>query len=992
MSIEPFLMLKASAGSGKTFALTIRYISLLFSGATPGEILTITFTKKATKEMQDRIKKALYEIANSKQCQESIFLDALLKEGFSKEHIIKQAPRIYEEFLVSNTRISTIDSFVNMVLRKFCWYVGLSLQFQSGSAKNTDKITELFLQNIDKQDFFQFLVRVCADLRLDFSAFEAFVKKCYGDKIYFSNETLQGSSRQPAEIKAMQSSIKALENKILTQLCVLKSWLLEQGVSQGANAIKTESFYEVLNARTTWLEKGRKYRDFKILRENDNLGDIFDEKLALIRALFYQYFQMREKIIFSYIALVVRSYEQANNACIRKDQKLDFNDCNIKAYDLLALGKGLCGLDPLFFYFRLDNKINHILVDEFQDTNPMQYAILKPLIDEIKSGVGQRDKFRSVFFVGDEKQSIYRFRGSDSGIFTKAKEGMKIENLKYNWRSFGNVLDFINDVFSKIYQKYEPQKLPPSDSASLANKGFVNVKLTQDVPQEVLRSVKELLDSKVNPNEVAILCFKNDDGAEVYATLKEHFEKEKRKIDIVFEERKNALQKRGIKALASALSFLSKSQKALDSINLIAEPAMDANPIHQAQESSKKAQKFFLYDFLKLCGFEVFNIKDTQLDNLKKRLLNCYDVLPRKCILKVMQEFEIFDKSAQLFLQNSIAYKSIDEFLADLEYIEWNLPKEAHQGLKIMTIHSSKGLEFEYVIVCDRLSKKRPNDDKIIFGREGEAFVKESNRDVFDEEFRQAEQYHEQKDEEEENNVLYVASTRGKKGLIIVAKNELYASGDKKGQLKSAFKPILEHIQEKMTNNELRIGEIIPSSKESIIKSINPTLLKQQSFGKQEIEIISEDLYNLRAIDIKNIYFGQALHLGLEYALGFGIDMQKIRQILCYAYGQESLDSIMKRISNFGDDEMLKNIIKDKRVFVELPILIDSKLRRIDFFALNDTQAVIVDYKSGFASQDDHIKQVASYIQGMQNILPNHSISGYIAYVCEKTQWQKVES
>ena len=78
-------------------------------------------------------------------------------------------------------------------------------------------------------------------------------------------------------------------------------------------------------------------------------------------------------------------------------------------------------IDREFFYFRLDDKITHILLDEFQDTSITQYQILKPIIDEIKSGDSRKNiDEKSLFVVGDEKQSIYMFRGSFTGVFEEA--------------------------------------------------------------------------------------------------------------------------------------------------------------------------------------------------------------------------------------------------------------------------------------------------------------------------------------------------------------------------------------------------------------------------------------------------------------------------------------------------------------------------------------------------------------------------------------------
>lgn len=122
MAPNQFLALKASAGSGKTFALAMRYISLLFSGANANEILTLTFTKKAASEMNKRILDNLNALRTNQNAQSLI--SELEKYGITQAFIAKNIENVYQKFLQANTKITTIDSFLNAILKKFCWYAG----------------------------------------------------------------------------------------------------------------------------------------------------------------------------------------------------------------------------------------------------------------------------------------------------------------------------------------------------------------------------------------------------------------------------------------------------------------------------------------------------------------------------------------------------------------------------------------------------------------------------------------------------------------------------------------------------------------------------------------------------------------------------------------------------------------------------------------------------------------------------------------------------
>ena len=123
--MQELLSLKASAGSGKTFSLANRYISLLLKGANPKEIVAITFTNKAAREMEERIINYLRDIKKDEN-----FLKKLVENtGMSEKEIIKKAPIILDKFLKSDIHITTIDSFIQKIARKFSYYGGFDIDF-----------------------------------------------------------------------------------------------------------------------------------------------------------------------------------------------------------------------------------------------------------------------------------------------------------------------------------------------------------------------------------------------------------------------------------------------------------------------------------------------------------------------------------------------------------------------------------------------------------------------------------------------------------------------------------------------------------------------------------------------------------------------------------------------------------------------------------------------------------------------------------------------
>ena len=146
--MEKYLALKASAGSGKTFALTVRYISLLLKGAKPSEILTLTFTNKAAAEMSQRVFNTLQTLGD-----DEAYLNEIIKvSNFTKEQILSKKSLLIKLFINDSSSIFTIDKFVNKILREFCGYIGISDDFKIAN-DDMEVLSYKFLQSLDENGF-----------------------------------------------------------------------------------------------------------------------------------------------------------------------------------------------------------------------------------------------------------------------------------------------------------------------------------------------------------------------------------------------------------------------------------------------------------------------------------------------------------------------------------------------------------------------------------------------------------------------------------------------------------------------------------------------------------------------------------------------------------------------------------------------------------------------------------------------------------------------
>jgi len=150
------LAINASAGSGKTYQLTLRYLSLLFLGAHPSKILAVTFTKKAAKEMRERIAQTLIGLSEGKIGAGSSLYEQI--DSLYDGDVQKKAKLLLEKFLSSNNKISTIDSFVHQILRKFCFYANVRHDFELFML-DEGELKQRFLEMLpDKKRFIGYLL------------------------------------------------------------------------------------------------------------------------------------------------------------------------------------------------------------------------------------------------------------------------------------------------------------------------------------------------------------------------------------------------------------------------------------------------------------------------------------------------------------------------------------------------------------------------------------------------------------------------------------------------------------------------------------------------------------------------------------------------------------------------------------------------------------------------------------------------------------------
>ncbi|WQT23494.1 RecB-like helicase [Helicobacter pylori] len=919
------MALKASAGSGKTFALSVRFLALLFKGANPSEILTLTFTKKATAEMKERILDYLKilqqeNLENEKEKSQNILKELEEKYRLDPSFVQNSAQKIYQRFLNAEIRISTIDAFFQSILRKFCWFVGLSANFEvnEDTKAHQRQLNEGFLSALNNEQLEELSVFIAQCLSYDSYTSDSILERLrfLKNKLYLFDP----NKKEPAfDEKGFLEKLRSLNEQIQS---------IETASDRAKTAIKCDSFRGFLNSSLTWLEKKSEYQSFKKLKSEI---PTLESECEEIENDLKRYYEAKETAIFKKFPKFIQLYSNATS----KIQVLDFDAIKDKVHALL---NGYEEMPAEFFYFRLDSKIAHILIDEFQDTSLNDYKILAPFIDEIKAGIGQAKWHRSVFFVGDVKQSIYAFRGSFSSLFESVSKDFYHDNLQFNHRSAPLIINYVNTIFKKAYQNsptaYLEQKYPKTSPNKHVTDGYVKVSLVADerelLLEQILQEAQNLLEHRIDPKDITLLCATNDDALEI----------------------KNYLQQN--------LSAIRPSTESSAKLSQFVESKIIKNALEYAL-AEEPYKPFYKHSVLKLAGYLHDDAIALAGFNPKKESVAGF-------VWKIMEQFKLYGEPAQSCLELAVGCENADGFLEKLE--AKSIASSHSKGAQIMTIHKSKGMQFPYVIVCERLGKpKSNNSNQFLEEYDGtellRLYYRMKNREVVDKDYARALDKEEAAKDHEETNVYYVAFTRAELGLIVVAK-------DKKG------------MREKLDLAPLKEGEITPvisPQKEPLITS---TLIKPHAYGEQVQEIEEEpDSDYEKNNDQEAINFGIALHKGLEYQYAYNIPKKSVLEYLNYHHGFYGLDyqALEESLELFENDAEIQVLFKNYALRGEAAFLFEGVVSRIDVLLWDRGQNLyVLDYKSSQNYQQSHKAQVSHYAEFLKTQAPHFKIQVGIIY------------
>ncbi|WP_062208747.1 double-strand break repair helicase AddA [Aureimonas sp. AU12] len=483
----------ANAGSGKTHVLTERVVRLLLSDADPSKILCLTYTKAAAAEMQTRVFKRLAAWTTMADADLAKALRDLERAEPSPDRI-RKARRLFARALETpgGLKIQTIHAFCEAILHQFPLEANIPGHFEvmddsasslllaearrmliSGAVPDpadpeAATLAEAFAEALmlaGEWGLDALIAEIVAKrdrLRRHLDAVgglegaEDHLRRALGLRADASEETILAGAIDPPGLEedfrerlaeAASRSTKATDNKLAAKLLAfesaerpatrfgaLKAILLKaDGGRYKPGSIATKAVADGFEDLSERLEMAADFVD----EANERLAT-----LRLYRA--------------SRAALVIAERLEADyQALKRRRGQLDFEDLIVRTADLLLRSEA-----SAWVHFKLDQGIDHVLVDEAQDTSPRQWQVVRQLVEEFFAGGAARPRPRTVFAVGDEKQSIYSFQGASPAMFSGERAGMerlaaaaglpfsRVE-LHQSFRSVADVLDAVDRVFTE---------------------------------------------------------------------------------------------------------------------------------------------------------------------------------------------------------------------------------------------------------------------------------------------------------------------------------------------------------------------------------------------------------------------------------------------------------------------------------------------------------------------------------------------------------------
>ena len=1003
---------KASAGAGKTHRLTGEYIKLLFGQPYAFKhILAVTFTNKATDEMKQRILEELFKL--SQPGGKSDYLKDIVKfTGEQEQWVREKAKEILVSLLHDYTsfRVSTIDKFFQQVMRSFAKELGrmatynVELDRDSVLMKAVDRmfseldepqnkkllewLIEYSLETVDRGASWNVKGEIIELGKQIFSEDFKLAKEACGDNV--ENLTIEGVAGFKQRVK---ERIEGFEEHLI-QLCEMgMEQMSVRGLSIADFKGKTKSPLNYFSKVVGWSRKGvlpmpsasfeKLYCNIGEWYSGKKCPAAIEEAYGSINAIVGGILELFEKEYRGYatsravyddlnvLGILNHLYEKVVEYCKEKNVILLSESTEL-------LGRIIDGNDTPFVYEKIGARLDNYMLDEFQDTSSLQWRNFYPLL--LNSLAAGNDNL----IVGDEKQSIYRWRGSDWKILKDdlvklfRKDELGGTPLLENYRSGEQIREFNNDFFKYcaaqaqsvygkeegkkgiIEQLYEGVKQNKPENRG-EKRSFVEVefvsgenKFKEEVLAVLPEKIEELLSFGYSFKDIAVLVRKGEEGNAVANRLLECG------YDVISSDSLYVRSSKGVQKLLNVLRELENPESASMAVLRKFQQMPDAVEIKE-------------YSLYQLCE----KLVRTALTEQERE-----DVAYLQAFLDIVLDFAANNGT------------DVSQFL------EWwdktgssrtiSAPEDM-DAITVTTIHKSKGLAYKVVIVpfmeekLDHLPVLAPN---LWCCMENMPVPVKYSKGLLDTEF--AQEYRKERLYKfiDSINTVYVAFTRPKEGLIVYAPKMEDTFKESKSIADILNKYYVEHMDEFGEDGKIMIGE----------------MLKQETKGEKKINKGARRDPFTKPVDsgrTATVAQGGSIGQG-ESIREHGIAMHYVFSLVDYpqsaaaavekacAEGMapcskgELLEMVMSKMDSVKEYGWFSD---EYTVLNECTILTpDGHEKRPDRVLVKGTEAIVIDYKFGSYSEEDTVtdkkykKQVSRYMQLLTS-MGFTNVKGYLWYL-----------
>lgn len=1016
----------ASAGSGKTFTLTREYLRMLLCDEQPSDdkrlphsrILAVTFTKKATAEMKERILKELHLISvNPNKSSHAAAIIQQSSKPLNPQILQQRAQKLLIGILQDYSRfsVSTIDGFFQQVIRTFARELGLSATYDlslDGEEMIQEAVDELFkrIKEDKKED------KELIDWMVDFihkNINENHQWNPSGTIKLFSAQLLKEQLiRRMSELQQVFADKSFMRNyrTELQQICTTKEQQVAQLLSQALTIFATEqgwqdkvvkafqktpedwlrgnmgkTFFNVIDKPTCIFTKAKttkSQQDILLGIYESQLEPIFQNLLHICTGIDAQdYVTAKEVLPHLYTLGILQDVAKQIDDTNRHIGRLPISETNLLVNQIID------GQDAPFIYERFGQYFRHYMIDEFQDTSALQWENFAPLLHESESY--QADNL----IVGDLKQSIYRFRNSDWSLLKQIPgqfPNHHSHSMPNNWRTAPVIIQenerliqaFSQHVAQNICEKYEQADLgndilyifDPSTThqePAHTDPGYFHLQFFEgnDAEEQTLDNLhiqlQALRNEGIDLKRVTLLVRYTNEAACLAKFL--------------IERGYNVQSSEGLKigshpTIGLIISLLQQEKDTFD-------------PIQE-----KFIQQTFgeLTDAQKAC---ISQAQQLPLYEQVQQLIDCLQIAQQEGIAPYLTALQ---DTIYQFTKSRVADRKA--FLNYWERKGKNKTIAAPQtadAIRIMTIHSSKGLEFDIVFIpffSWELTHTHQNDilwcePKTPPFNQLPLVAVHPSKTLLQSHFRN-EYIQEQIAQSIDNlNLTYVALTRPKYRLYIYGQLKRGTIGSVGAEVYSLYKHLLN---DQLTYCVPAEGAPmpLPNLEEDTTRTHMAQYISQPINGRLTLRSRAEDDF-AQDTPLATIDLGILMHLWLsrirtwndaEPALYKLIQEGQVTQQQAIEMRQQfaSLQSLIQRENH---DDWFTN---QYRILAEQDIITPSgNMQRPDRVMISEKHAIVIDYKFGHEQRLSHLEQVRDYMSLLRQM--GYTTEGHIIYVALQT-------